>query len=215
MKAWLRMLAIVGAVAVATTGSARATFVPVFIPGASTPAAGIYGYTLSFDDGAGTERLDPYSLPTVAPPTANPGSIVTIYDFDFGTNDPASSVIVPVNFAFTTQLVGINPDGTAPNDLATQTNVSFYYTGAALATSTTFPGFILTSTVTTPTIKQQNFTGQTTNVTTTPPTQAGDVGSVIVAGTAIPEPASAVLVGLGGLGCLILFRRHHRRRPRA
>lgn len=211
MKSWLRMMVAVGVAVVGTAGSVKAGFVPTFQAGSS--GGGTFVYTLDFTTSAGTERLDPYALPTDNPPFADEGGLVTIYDFDFGTNDPTTSVTVPANFAFTTQMVGINADGTLPNDLATGTNVSFYYTGPSVSIDTVFTGFTLLSSITTTTTKPNNFTGQTTNLTTTPPSPLGFVGDVIVAGVVIPEPASAILVGLGGLGCLALFR--HRRRAHA
>jgi hypothetical protein len=215
MKSWLRILAVAGLVGSTTAGSASAGFLPN-LQGTS-PSGGntAFNYQLIFFDEGDTLRLDPYAGPIPPPPgqvTADAGSLVTIYDFDFGTVDPtaAGSVVVPTDFAFTTQFVGINADGTAPNDAAALTNVSFYYTGAPVLASTNFTGFSILSSISTTTSKPNNFTGQTTNISTDPVTPLGNIGDVVVAG--VPEPASAILVGLGGLCGLAVFRR---RRPRA
>ena len=192
--------------AFALSGStAQATFFPTF--DSATSSGGMFRYDANFSAGGGSTRLDPYAGPIPAPgPTGADGGFFTIYDFDFGTNSPLASITTPAGFAVSVQNVGINADGTLPNDSPASTNVTFYYTGPTITVDTQFVGFVLQSSLTNRIVRNNNFTGQSTsNVNGFP---IGSIGNVTVAG--VPEPASMVLLGIGGLGTLVLFRKRRR-----
>src|SRR5688572_6169185 len=166
-----------GISALAAAGVAQASLLPVFGGTAAGPGANTtFNYDLSFatagGPGAPVERLET-------------GDFVTIYDIPGFV-----SATAPANFSVSTQNLGVNAPGTAPNDDAALTNVTFRFTGASpVGSDTVFPGANIVSSF--GFVGSDNFTSQTHRFPDG--SLVGHIGTVAV--PAVPEPGALVFVG--------------------
>lgn len=197
------------------TASARADLVPIYTGNGGTP--GNFNYSLVFTTNTATppvQQLSPYPSQDVL--GHQMGGFATIFDFDFGTNNPLSSVVTPAGWIFTIQPTGINGYNTTPPDTAL-TNVTFYYNGTnAITTDNTFTGFQLRSSLT-GINPFGNYSSNDAKYNTGAGvyTANGSTGSVTVSAPSnvpvptvvVPEPASLVALSTGALAGLGLFLR--------
>ncbi len=186
-------LVCVGAALLASNAAHADFIVSTFNGVTAGPGANFtFNYTLDFDNGDGTQRLDGGG-------TIPPADFVTIYDIAGFVS--ASAAGEPL--AVMTQNMGINAFGTLPTDDPTLTNVTFRYTGATTTTDRDFRVSIV-STFGGTTVG--TYTGEATrNGGPLDGRQAGAIGFTLV--PVVPEPASMTLLGLGGLGLLGVIRR--------
>ncbi len=196
MNRMTRMIVLTGALALALTVTtaerARASFLPVFKSVTSAGGVFTYNYDLEFATNSGTEEV-------------LSGDFVTIYDFT-GYVGTASGTTTPANFTSSVQFLGLNGPRTNAPDSATIPNITFTYTGQPITTTSTITGFAIRSTVG-PGLTPGFFSGQNTKLADGT-TKLGNVGETVVPTT--PEPASVVLMGLGGLGLGALLHRRAR-----
>ena len=164
-----------GLSALAAAGTAQASLLPVFNGTAGGPGANTtFNYNLAFSTSGGAapvERLEN-------------GDFVTIYDIPGFV-----SATAPANFSVSTQLTGINAPGTAPNDDAALTNVTFRYTGPTLGADAVFLGASLVSSF--GFVGSDNFTSQTHRFPDG--SLIGHIGTVAV--PAVPEPGALMFIG--------------------
>jgi hypothetical protein len=196
MKKGLSVLAVMLALA-ALTGVAQANSI---IPTLSSITPGGPNFLYSYDVIlTNQEKLD----------TAQNSAFVTIYDFHGLVPGSESQ---PAGWSASEQNTGITPTLTAPIDDAGVTNITWTYTdstvingtggslGAFSALSSTGPGAQLTM-----------FAGQATKDTPSDPssnnTVTQNIGSIETPASAVPEPASLTLFGLGGGLLGLAFRR--------
>jgi len=159
-------------------------------------SAGTYTYNVTFTPGT-NEQLDTTGY-------------VTLYDF-VGLSSLAQVTGTALT-AFpiatdTIQLLGVNGFGTAPPDSPTINNLTLNYKGATVTTTTNFGTIIISGGTLTPV--SGAYSGTTTITLPSPPHPSGNVSSITVSGSAVPEPASIVMfsLGIGVLGVVRLRKR--------
>ena len=134
----MRRFALLFTIAVLAATLANASIITSFVSVTGGPTyTWTYDATLSPD-----ERLDPAATASAvcaggalcSPGGLTPasGTFFTIYDF----NGYGGSVTAPASWTAFTQLVGVTPSLLLPVDSATVINISFFYNGPVLTTST-------------------------------------------------------------------------------
>lgn len=144
--------------------------------------------------------------------TLNTGDFFTIYDVGgFGGGAPiANNVILPAaNWSSSIQLLGVNPFAQSPPDSSSLANVTFTFTGATavVAASDTILGggagaFGYTSSASASALEAYSAMSHFT----AGGSAAGNTSLVTVA-TAVPEPSTLLLSGIGLAGLSFLGRR--------
>jgi hypothetical protein len=209
---------IAGAVMAALTGSpAKAEFQVTYSTLFSSGNSFVYdlSFNNSLDTGTGqpAQRIDPYTSSQTSgtvPRGTNPGSFATIYDFV----GPITATLNPAYaglFQVVTNPVGLTPTRTVPDDDSGLTNVTILYKGP----SNDAPAGIVFGALLVVTVSNGN-TGinsdgtYTSEVTKNAGLSAGKVVEAISSTTvnsAVPEPGSLALIGIGLAGLGVYRRR--------
>ncbi|WP_435021550.1 PEP-CTERM sorting domain-containing protein [Tundrisphaera sp. TA3] len=167
---------------------ANAGFVPVFqsaVFSSGTNSTTI-SYSLNFTSNGATETL-------------GSGNFLTIYDI---APTALTAVTTPATLTFSTTTTGVTPPLVGPTDNPALNNITYTYTGSTLTTDTTFTvSFSVAGNYTFGTRIGQY--GSTDNIALGTNNQVGPVAIP----TAVPEPASLAMVGLGLAGLGIVARR--------
>ena len=182
---------LVAAIASVGAGQANASFIATF----TGQTGGAFNYSLNFAaTPTGTAAGTSEELVT--------GNSVTIFDFNPGSSAmPVVTLtgLAAANFTVSEALTSSPAPGTVPltGDDPNLYNIIFTYNGALgspLMTSTSFTGVSIASSLT-----GQMF-GSTTGTDQKPNgTSVGTSANVVVPTAAVPEPASVVLMGIGGV----------------
>jgi len=173
---------------------ARAGFVPTFI----SSSGNTYNYTLNFTSNGATETLAS-------------GNNVTLYDVAGVTLASQVTVTPGANILVTTPLTGVLPPAAGgpvnPTDSNLINNIVFTYTGTPTTTDTVFNVVVTTTGVG----NTGQRTGQYTSFDNIALGSNNQIGAVIVPSSAIPEPTSVVMLGLG-IGAIVGIGRFRNRK---
>ena len=170
---------------------ARAAFVPTF--DTATSSGNTFNYIVQF---ATSQVIPPSGPPPLATQQLPAGSFLTIYDIP---NLVSATAVGP--FTVSIQNPGITATGTAPPD-GPLPNVTLTYTGPTLLANTDFTDALTITTSGNATLINNlgNYSDELEKGpgTTQQGTKIGDNSFVPIPG--VPEPASVVMMGIGGLG---------------